>query len=422
MKSETPLDFEYSFRSQFNNFGYLKKFSSLVLLPFLPIYTVSKGFQMRSRKKHPSEPPPSIWKYVIVICSVYFFTAYPLIFSVAYVLLQVFLFPVTLVVTYFLNRRDLVVEKMVSIPRKEKDFQVIGFGKISLTFLGLIILVALVGNYFLLATFTAFVFILFPRIYRYLYFVPKRLLALSYPFLAFLSYIPGVNLRGTWFIEADSEVKTMKNGMDLAKFVISNWKPFFVLNVGISALIVRIILLLRGDPPVQSIISIDALSSFGFLFMFLAVPIIMAVYFVWVWVWEDAELKVAKTSVSTAGLDDSGNEIIETTLLTFASDSISNVFTLAFGIPSVAWLVDKMVSTDQLASGGIVGLVVIILIFFVLTGANTIFMGIMYYRSGIHAELVNKLRNDIRESYTSEEESSVKICYSSVQPIKLEVL
>ncbi len=363
-----------------------------------------------------------MWKYVIVMVLVYIFTFYPLTISLFYLFLQLYLFPLSLLITYFLNKKDIEKEEEFNyefLGIEKGTFHVIGFQKSSWTFWIFLLLTILTGNLFLVITFTALVFICFPKIYRFLYFIPKKLLILSYSFFGFLSYIPGVNLRGMWFIEADSEIKKLHNGLDLIKFIIGKWKPFFVVNAGISALMVRLILWLRGDPPVQALISIEALSSVGFLFVFLIVPIIMAIYFVWVWVWEDAEIKVAQTHFSTGSRDADGKRITETTLLTFASDSITNIFSLVFGIPSVVWLVDKMVTTDELSHGGTFGLLAILGLFFIVTGVSTIFMGIMYYRSGIHAELVNRLRLEIQKENISKDESSIKICSSTVTPIQV---
>jgi len=420
MTYSPPFIIEYSFRKHFNTSSFLKKFLMILFLPFLPIYTVSKGFQVRKWRKIQTQRPPRMWKYVIVMILVYIFTFYPLAISLFYLILQLYLFPLSLLIAYFLNKRDIEKEEEFDyelLGIEKGTFHVIGFKRFSLTFWIFLLLAILTGNVFLIITFTALVFISFPKIYRFLYFIPKKLLVLSYSFFGFLSYIPGVNLKGMWFIEADSEIKKLNNGLDLIKFIIGKWKPFFVVNAGISALTVRLILWLRGDPPVQALISIEALSSLGFLFVFLIVPIIMAIYFVWVWVWEDAEIKVAQTRFSTGSRDADGKRITETTLLTFASDSITNIFTLVFGIPSVVWLVDKMVTTDELSHGGTFGLLVIIGVFFIFTGVSTIFMGIMYYRSGIHTELVNRLRLEIQKENISKDEFSIKICSSIVTPM-----
>jgi len=374
---------------------------------------------MRAWKNKQSETPPSMKKNVIIMCLLYFFTIYPLSLALTYIILQIYLFPISLIIAYRLNQKDLTHEREIPVEVDRKEFHVLGFRKLSIPFLGLLIF-SIFGGIAFLFTLPAIIFIIYPKIYKKLFSIPKKLIVLSYPFFGFLSYIPGVNFKGSWFIEADSEIKFLKSSLDVLKFIFKNWKPFFVMNVGMSALMIRVLLFIRGDPPVQSIISVEALTSVGFFMVFWVVPLIMAPYFVWTWVWEDAELKVAQTKISTAGKDSLGEEIVETTSLTFASDSITNIFTLAFGIPSIVWMVDKMVTTDQLEQGGMFGLVVILIIFFMFSGVTTIFMGIMYYRSGFHEELVNNFRNEIKQSYSSKEDNLVKICSSTIQPVRLE--
>ena len=215
----------------------------------------------------------------------------------------------------------------------------------------------------------------------------------------------------------------MKNPYHIIKHIISNYEPFFVLNVGISALMVRIIIwvLYRDKLPAEStILSASTLSNWGFFSIFLVVPIIMAIYFSWVWVWDDAEIKVAKAKISTGSQD--VEKIKETTLLVPVSDSVKRLFTYLFGLGSLFWLVD-MWSTHgthgtngTTLPGGTAGLIILMFLAFFFTGISTIFMGIMYYRSGAHEYLVNKLRKDIKDMYI-QGNSTINVCYSGVQEV-----
>ena len=427
MYVQNEIDFDYSFRKQFNNWGLFKKFIAIVFLPFVPIYSVSKGFQMRKWKKYGGNYPPGMTKYVILMAVAYYFTVFPMLIGFLWILFQLYLFWLSFIIAFYLNRKDLEeIDKDLIV--ETEDFKLIGFRKLSITFLvlfGFSFFFSIFGLFWVF-TFTALLFIVFPVLYRLLYYVPRELLFLSNPFMDFLSILPGVHVTGDWFIEKDSEVKKLTSIYDVMKFIISNYQAFFIINVGISALAIRLILLLRelsgnNFDVEDGILNSNALSSWGFYMVFFIVPIFMAIYFVWVFVWQDAELKVAKTKISTASKYRDGQEIVETTRLTLASDSITRMFSLLFGVPIILWLVAENARTPpQDFISEMSGLLGILIVFFIFTGMTIIFMGVMYYRSGVHEDLVNKLRNHVIEMNKGKD-PDIKICYSSVTQIAVPV-
>lgn len=405
---------DYSFLKDFNDFNLIKKFISIVFLPLLPIHIISKGFQINNWKTQETDLAPSRKKHIFILLFIYIVTVYPLLITIGYLSLQIYIFPISFIIAFLLNKKDLLQTK----EREKVDpftFRLYGFRKLSFTFIFLLLFTFIFSFYGLLwiVSLTAFIFILKPNLYRRLYWIPKTFLFLSYSFFNFLSNIPGIDFSGDWFIERDSEVRQFTSLNDVIKFLMHNFQAVFILNAGITALAVRLLLWVQDDPPVNDVeflISPEVLSGWGFLFVFLIVPVIMACFFVWKLVWEDAELKIAKTKISTASKLNEGKDIIETTVLFKASDSVTRLFALVFGLPTIIWLVDK--AAEGKFTGGNVGLFILIVGAFILTGLTTLFMGIMYYRSGIHEELVNKFRNEIYELNTKKNSDfPVKIGY-----------
>lgn len=424
-QSEQSYDkYQYSFTKDFQSFGYIKKLLTILFLPLMPIFIVSKGFQMRAWRIKKGEHPPSAKKYYLIMILVYIILQLPIYITIGYFYLLIALWPLTIILSIYLHRYDYSKER-IKHGTKSDEFKVIGFRKLSITFLLLLLFTIILtfgGVLWLWLTATSIIFILFPGIYKKLYFIPKKFLVLSYSFFSFLNFIPGIYVAGDWFIEKDSEVKLLNNPYHIIKRIISNYEPFFILNIGITALLLRILIWLRGEqiPNTQHILSTETLPGWGFLFIFIAVPIIMSIYFSWVWVWEDAELKVAKEKTSTGTSE--GPAIKETTLLVPVSDSIKRLFTYLFGLTPIIWLLD-MLSTHDFKGlpTGLAGVAVVIVFAFFLTGVSTIFMGMMYYRSGAHEYLVNKLRSDIKAMYV-EGNSTIKVCYSGIQEVDPNVL
>ena len=374
---------------------------------------------MRKWKKEGSEMPPSVKKYYFAMIIIYL-TPWVIAINVFYWTVFFGLWFITFPITFYVVRHDFTKEE-IKHGTKNDEFKVIGFKKLSFTF-ALLLLFTIIFTYFgflLLLTVTSLIFILRPNFYKRLYFIPKGFLFLSYSFFDFLNLIPGIYVAGEWFIEKDSEIKIMKSPFQIVKHIISNFEPFFILNVGISALIVRILIwILYRDhiPNSTSVLSTETLHNWGFLSIFLLVPLIMAIYFSWVWVWDDAELKVAKAKISSGSNET--QKIKETTLLVPVSDSVKRLFTYLFGISSIIWLVDVASAQNikNTISPGTLGIIELMLLAFFFTGVSTIFMGIMYYRSGVHEFLVNKLRTDIKEMYL-QGNSSIKICNSGIQEV-----
>lgn len=425
IKTNQDFDrFQYSFTQDFQNFSFIKRFLTVVLLPLVPIYIVSKGFQMRAWKKQGGDYPPSAIKNYIVLIFVYIILQLPIYLTGIWFYLLIYLWPVTIVVAIYLYRKDFTKEK-IKHGTKSSEFKVIGFRKLSLTFIALLLFTIsfTLGGLLWPLTITSFIFILFPGTYKKLYFIPKRFLILSYSFFNFLNVIPGIYVAGEWFIEKESEIKVMDNPYQIIKYILSNYESFFLLNVGISALMVRILFLVRlhDKIPDAGILTTTTLSSWGFLSIFLLVPVIMAVYFVWVWVWSDAEIKVAKSKFSS-GTEEGDVKIKETTLLVPVSDSVKRLFTYLFGLSPIIWVVDIATSTnvgffENVKPGGTAGIIFLLVLAFLFTGASTIFMAIMYYRSGAHEYLVNRLRNDIKQMYI-EGDDTIKVAYSGIQAVE----
>ena len=414
--------YKFSFTKEFKNYSKKKRLLTILFLTLMPIYIVSKGFQMRKWKKLGSENPPSAKKYYFIMILIYL-TPWAIAINLFYWYFFFILWFITIPVTIYVLVHDFSKED-IKHGTKSKEFKIIGFKKLSFTFsLLLIATIVLTFGGLLLLTITSMIFILFPRIYKKLYFIPKGFLFLSYSFFSFLNIIPGIYVSGVWFIEKDSEIKLMKNPYHIVKHIISNFEPFFILNVGISALVIRIIIwiLYRDHIPPEliqnGIISPAVLRNWGFLAIFLIVPLIMAIYFVWVWVWDDAELKVAKIKISTGS--EGEEHIKETTLLIPVSNSIKRLFTYLFGVSSIIWVVDissNPTITNHIPAG-IAGIISLMVIAFFFTGVSTIFMGIMYYRSGVHEFLVNKLRSEIKQMYL-DGNSTIKVCNSGIQEVE----
>lgn len=431
-------------KSFYEEYGIIKKFIVIVFLPLVPIYLISKRFQERARKKGNN---PRLIKYELILAFIYVITFYPLFFTIFWFFLQTVLFPISFFIALLIKivhrtrkkdsqeqkidlkgqepMEELEEETIVEYEQPQEkpiedafEFEVDGFRKFSKTFIFLVILSLLLseGGAFFIFGFVGTILIVFPRIYKKLFFLPKNLLLLSDPVFSFLSIIPFVNFNGTWFIEENSEKKELKSIKDVFKFIFNKWQPIFLLNVGVSALAIRAILWVRGDPPGKEIFSNDVLSNWGIFFIFVIVPIILCVYFVIVFVWDDAELKIAFTKKSTKGSDKNNQQVEETTRLLSASDSINSIFTLAFGIPSLTWLVNESYTRNPTGIHGTAGVFVILLVFFIFTGGLMIMMAIMYYRSGSHAYLVNRLRAYIKEKSDSTDEN-IKVCYSSIRPL-----
>ena len=418
----------YSFIEDFKNYNLLKKFLVIIFLPLVPIYSISKYFQIKGQQKGKT---PNIFKYIIILTFLYILTAYPLIFSVFWLSLQVFLFPISFLIALYLHKFAFKAKQQEEYKQKDPFvFEVIKFPKKSKTFIFLLI-IALLGSYsglFFIFTFRALLFIAFPKLYKRLFgFVSKVGLLLSHSVFGILSYIPGVNFKGRWFIEQGSEMRPLRSVKDLLQFIINNWTTFFLLNAGIICLLLRIVYFLRGDPPVsqQTFIN-DLASNTQLLIVFSLKQIIMAIYFTWVWVWRDAELKIAITKKSTKGVTPIGEPVVETEELFHASSSIANLFGIAFGIPSIAWLAGIYAESFKQNTGqfyfGYSILVIIIILFIWFTSGIVIFMGVMYYRSGVHEELVNDLRQYIKRNYQKGEETDKDlpiIAYSNVKPLSL---
>lgn len=410
--------YHYSFKNDFIKYSFLKKLLTIIFLPLVPIIIVSKGFQIRSWNNKGGDHPPSAKKNYIIMILIYLIFQLPVFITILYFYISIILFPITLLFAIYFHRKDYSKEELKH-GTKSEEFRVIGFKKFSLTFIGLLFFTILFTGFgfLLLLTITSMIFVLFPKIYKKLYFIPSKFLILSFSFFNFLNYIPGINVSGEWFIEKDSEIKIMRGPFDIIKHILSNYEPFLILNVGISALLVRILLWFRHDPQDVKILTPEALSGWGFLSIFMIVPIIMSIYFVWVWTWEDAEIKVAKAKISTGSQSES--QIKETTLLVPASNSIRRLFSYAFGLTPIIWLVDKMSNStvENFKATGFVGMAIIIALAFVFTGISTIFMGIMYYRSDVHEELVNKLRKEIKE-LNKTANLPIKVCYSGIQEVE----
>jgi hypothetical protein len=157
---------DYSFKDDFIKFSFVKKFFTIILLPLIPIHIISKGLQRRKWKKIGGPTPPSAKKDYIILSLVYIFTGYPLGFSLIYVYLQIFLFPISLLVAIYLNRLDFE-------PMKEKiraeEFTIIGFRKLSFTFIFLLFftwIFTIYGVLWFIFALPTLIFILFPRIYK----------------------------------------------------------------------------------------------------------------------------------------------------------------------------------------------------------------------------------------------------------------
>ena len=400
-----PTKSDYSFSRSFLGSNLIKKWLMVMIAPLLPIYAISRTLQAREIRRGQKG---SFYRYIFILILLYLITNWPWLISVGWITLQPFLFWFSFLIALYFH----LFGRRREVPLiKQKDsftFEVSGFRKNSITFL-LLILVILLGSLngvMLIFEILAVLLILFPRLYKFLGFISRKALILAHPVFGFLSLIPGVSLSGRWFIEESSELRTLRSAKDLIGFISSNWSPFFVLNTGVAALAIRVIFLLHGDPPIQEFG--DVLTQLGLFVILTLVPLVMAVFYSWVWVWRDAELKIAFVKGSSKHPESDQNFSEETHSLIFASEPIQRIFALGFGIPAVVWLFDKWIENTKLVTDnlfvGTIGFLLVVVIFFFLTGGATIGMGVMYYRSGTHETLVNNLRHHIKREYEQDEE------------------
>ncbi|MFX0183584.1 MAG: hypothetical protein ACFE95_10930 [Candidatus Hodarchaeota archaeon] len=276
-------------------------------------------------------------------------------------------------------------------------FNLRGFRKKSITMIYLVVIVFLLGSFSIVnpgiayyLEFIAFIFIIFPNIYKKLRFdkISTGFLRLSR--FQFLGYLPFVDLRGKWFLEHKGKEQKLESMKDLTRFLSEHWFDFLIVNAGLVALGVRIAFNIQLHMLNEEIQGSDPLSisPTGILFAFAWVPICLAIYFTWVWVWEDAGLKVAslKTPKGTSEKD------FETVWL--AGEAIRKIIALLAGFSAIMWFVEQFDPGDAPATAMAFGWL-LILIF--LTGGVAILMGTMYYRSGIHTDFVNNLREYIKK-------------------------
>jgi hypothetical protein len=107
-----------------------------------------------------------------------------------------------------------------------------------------------------------------------------------------------------------------------------------------------------------------------------------------VWVWEDAGLKIA-----TQKPHRHESTQLEISTVWLASESIRNIVIFLAGFSAIVSITEQFNPSDVPATA-VALLILVILIF--LTGGLAILMGVMYYRSGIHEEFVNHLRNAVK--------------------------
>lgn len=290
-------------------------------------------------------------------------------------------------------------------------FSVNGFNKKSVTMLVVVIfiLTLTVGGFAIYLEFIAFIFILFPWLYWKLRLckIPIGTLKLSSSWLQIIGYIPFVPpLKGTWFIERYSEEKRLESIKDFILFLYDHWFEFLIINAGLVALGGRIAITIqnitRYEVPPENLLG---LSPWGILIAFGWVPFCLAIYFVWVWVWQDAELKIALITVSSKGRTSEDIPVNEITKLWPASTSIRNLIALLASFSALTWLTEN-IPADITATALLIGLIFA-------TSGIAILMGTMYYRSGVHEEFVNVLREYIQkrnqEARSSGEEYSIQV-------------
>ena len=415
LTNDVDINEKFAFKRYFFNSRLRNKFFILVFLPFVPIYTVSRYFYERNIQKGKK---PNLKKYLAIISVLYLITLYPLILGLLWVYSQIFFFPLSFGVAYYYHRRGYKEESeeeeekiyneksgtVLSSTYKE-NFVIQKFKKLSLTFVVLLVFTLIFTDFFIffIFTFMAVVLILFPKLYeKPLGVIPQRLLILSNPILGFFSFIPGLDFQGTWFMLHEPQSIKLKSIKDLIKFVGKNAFPFFIMNVGITALIMRIVFWLKGDPStttLSAIVSSSLIALIGYLISFEIIPIVLAIYFVWIWTWQDAGLRIAimknRKRFNSKQTHDHEEEII---LIKDPTSSIKYLFSLLFGFPSITWLGTKLFVNNSSSSPFInsaFDLAFVLVIFFIVTGTSIIFMGVMYYRSGYHEKNVSNLRNFI---------------------------
>ena len=90
----------------------------------------------------------------------------------------------------------------------------------------------------------------YPKVYDFLKLDRISILALNLnkKRYKFLSFIPGVDLDGSWFVEQYSEAKGFRNAWDTTKFIFGRLLEFLFFGFTFFVLILRIVYLFAGSP------------------------------------------------------------------------------------------------------------------------------------------------------------------------------
>lgn len=300
-------------------------------------------------------------------------------------------------------------------------FTVEGFQKVGWSFvvLGGICLATTWGGFMFTIGFVAVIFVLFLNLYKFRIYrncSKYVLLKLSGKIGKILSFVPNTSFNGTWFMEQNSEKKELKSVYQLIRFLVDHWVDFILIHTAIVAFFYQMRQYISPreiDGSYESVLDFILAdpNDFTVLYVIMLLPIFMSLYFTTVWVWEDAEIKIAKWTISSKG---DATEISE---LILASRSLRNLITFFVGFNTILWIIDLDAeisgSSDYISRIGTI--IIIFLAIFGTSGGITVLMGVMYYRSGVHEYLVNELRLFIRDKYLSKiKNQQISICKSNI--------
>ncbi len=301
-------------------------------------------------------------------------------------------------------------------------FRIQKFNKLS-PVMAVLVIISLLLSYFGLGFFffvLAIPFLLAPKLYteRPIKKISIWMLKLSSQRLKIFQLIPFISLTGLWFIEANSEEIKFDGTVDLLKFIKSHWFEFFIIFPGMLAFSLRIAKFIEVE--VLNITNTTqeyfvGLTLWGSGIAFLWLPIGLIFYFTWIWVWEDAELKILSLKKSSKGTSSIRKFEDKVSEMWPASTSVKKFIGLFAGFSAITWLAENFALeiagsvsyTGFDFYGYLIGLIIALIVF--ITGPS-IFMGVMYYRSGSHEILVNNLRN-----YINNEINTPKITKSEIK-------
>lgn len=287
------------------------------------------------------------------------------------------------------------------------NFKVNGFKTRSITFGFVIILsfllLGLVGNLsltisdliILLSVFFLFLLlVLFPFLYKKMRFGDFSIWTIQFSsLLTALSYIPLVDFKGTWFLVEDPDTKDLNTIKKVLTFLKSHWYEYLIIYPGIFSVIARIFVVIRDAVfvPIDVYLGgiLQVYISIGKIILLVVPPLLFLLYFTLIRAWEDANVMVASVRQN---LEE--NEIRK---LWSISSGMRTLIGIIVSFSAILWLIDEVLlfNIPNPTPFDFLYVWIVDITLFSTHPGIVIFLSVMYYRSGIHEEFVNKLRSFI---------------------------